>query len=227
MEQFIFVACLFTLMACNNEITEKKSVTRLPPAPASLEAVKGKLVPHAYETEEVGFFQTFMGRQEPPIWSGDMKDTSKIFRDFVADRKKFSLQFLTDSTVNVVEEGKAIAAQYELEKDTSNAILLLVKYEDESFSATVVGVMEAQEKVRSLKVSDGRFITDRDNTSQSFVAVLGSSMAEDLFGDTSPVGKTISINGKKFQVVGLLESKGSSFDSPDESIMVPIETGYA
>ncbi|MGZ5255940.1 MAG: hypothetical protein ACXWCT_16140 [Flavitalea sp.] len=134
MKQFIFVACLFTLMACNNEITEKKSVTRLPPAPASLEAVKGKLVPHAYETEEVGFFQTFMGRQEPPIWSGDMKDTSKIFRDFVADRKKFSLQFLTDSTVNVVEEGKAIAAQYELEKDTSNAILLLVKYEDESFS---------------------------------------------------------------------------------------------
>ncbi len=102
-----------------------------------------------------------------------------------------------------------------------------VKYEDESFSATVVGVMETQEKVRSLKVSDGRFITDRDNKSQSFVAVLGSSMAEDLFGDASPVGKTISINGKKFQVVGLLESKGSSFDSPDESILVPIETGYA
>ena len=102
-----------------------------------------------------------------------------------------------------------------------------VKYEDESFSAAVVGVMEAQEKIRSLNVSDGRFITDRDNKSQSFVAVLGSSMAEDLFGDASPVGETISINGKKFQVVGLLESKGLSFDSPDESILVPIETGYA
>lgn len=69
-------------------------------------------------------------------------------------------------------------------------------------------------KIRSLNVSDGRFITDRDNKSQSFVAVLGSSMAEDLFGDASPVGETISINGKKFQVVGLLESKAYLLTHP-------------
>ncbi len=134
MKQIIFSACLFTIMACNNESADSKKVTSLPAAPVSMEDVRKKVGGHTYETEEVGFIQTFMGKQEPPMWSGDMKDTSKMFRDFVADRKKFSLQFLTDSTVNVVEEEKAIAAQYELEKDTSNAILLLVKYEDESFS---------------------------------------------------------------------------------------------
>jgi putative ABC transport system permease protein len=56
--------------------------------------------------------------------------------------------------------------------------------------------------------------------------VLGASVAEDLFGELSPVGKTISINGLKFQVVGVLESKGSSIGSPDENIFIPIETGY-
>jgi putative ABC transport system permease protein len=40
------------------------------------------------------------------------------------------------------------------------------------------------------------------------------------------VGKTISINGVKFQVVGVLEAKGSSLGSPDELIFIPIETGY-
>jgi putative ABC transport system permease protein len=43
----------------------------------------------------------------------------------------------------------------------------------------------------------------------------------------SPVGKTISINGIKFQVVGLLESKGSSgFGSADDAVFVPLNTGY-
>lgn len=102
----------------------------------------------------------------------------------------------------------------------------MVKYEDESFSATIVGVMENQKNVRSLTISDGRFITDRDNKSQSFVAILGSSIAEDLFGSIPPIGKTISINGLKFQVVGVLEAKGSSIESPDENIFIPIETGY-
>lgn len=102
-----------------------------------------------------------------------------------------------------------------------------VKFEDESFSATIVGVMEDQKNVNSLTVSNGRFITDRDNSAQSSVVILGSSIAEDLFGNVSPIGKTISINGLSFQVVGILESKGSSFNSPDENIYVPIETGYS
>ncbi len=134
MKQIIFFACLFSVIACSNDGPDSKPVINLPAAPASMDEVKKKLGGNAYETEEVGFIQTFMGKQEPPVWSGEMNDSSKMFREFVGDRKKFSLQFLTDSTVKVVEEGKSIAAQYELDKDTSNAILLLVKYEDESFS---------------------------------------------------------------------------------------------
>ncbi|MBI3166024.1 MAG: ABC transporter permease [Chloroflexi bacterium] len=101
-----------------------------------------------------------------------------------------------------------------------------VKFGNESFSAPTVGVMEAHKDVRSFTLTDGRFISDGDNKSQNLVAVLGASVAEDLFGDLSPVGKTISINGLKFQVVGVLEAKGSSVGSPDENIFIPIETGY-
>ncbi len=102
----------------------------------------------------------------------------------------------------------------------------VVKFGDESFTATIVGVMEEQKEVRSFEMADGRFLTNGDNDSQASVAVLGSAVAEDLFGALSPIGKTISINGLKFKVVGVLESKGASIGSPDESIFIPIETGY-
>jgi putative ABC transport system permease protein len=86
--------------------------------------------------------------------------------------------------------------------------------------------MEAQKDVRSFEIADGRFITDGDNKSDALMAVLGSQVATDLFGSVPPVGETISINGVKFAVVGVLESKGASFGSPDDSIFIPIQTGY-
>jgi len=101
-----------------------------------------------------------------------------------------------------------------------------IKFGDESFNTNTVGVMEDHKDVRSFTVVDGRFITDGDNKSQSLVVVLGSSVAEDLFGTLSPVGKTISINSLKFDVVGVLESKGASLGSPDENVFIPLETGY-
>jgi putative ABC transport system permease protein len=103
----------------------------------------------------------------------------------------------------------------------------IVKYADESFSVNVTGVTQQYQDVRSYDVARGRFISDGDNKSQAKVAVLGSQTAEDLFGGLSPIGKTISINGIKFEVVGVLESKGSSgFGSSDDAVFIPLDTGY-
>ena len=103
----------------------------------------------------------------------------------------------------------------------------IVKYGDESFSISVTGVTPEYQEVRSYDVDTGRFIADGDNKSQAKVAVLGSQTAEDLFGSLSPIGKTISVNGIKFEVVGVLESKGSSgFGSSDDAVFIPLDTGY-
>jgi putative ABC transport system permease protein len=101
-----------------------------------------------------------------------------------------------------------------------------LKNGSESFDASVVGVVEDHADVRSFTITEGRFINDSDNKSQALVAVLGNTTASDLFGTLSPVGKTISVNGLKFEVIGVLEYKGSSLGSPDENVFVPIETGY-
>jgi len=103
-----------------------------------------------------------------------------------------------------------------------------VKYESESFQVSVTGVMEDYFAIRSYQIGNGRGITDSDNHALSRVAVIGSQTAEDLFGNLNPVGKDISINGVKFQVVGVLQAKGSTgFDNPDDVVLIPLETGYS
>ncbi len=103
----------------------------------------------------------------------------------------------------------------------------LVNYGDESFSVNVTGVTKDYQETNSYEVAEGRFISDGDNKSQSLVAVLGSQTAEDLFGGLYAVGKIISVNGVKFEVIGVLESKGSSgFGSSDDAVFIPLDAGY-
>jgi len=103
----------------------------------------------------------------------------------------------------------------------------LIKYGDQSFTVGVTGVTKDYQESHSYKVAEGRFVSDGDNKSESLVAVLGSQTAKDLFGGLTAIGKTISVKGVKFEVVGVLESKGSSgFGSSDDAIFIPLVTGY-
>lgn len=101
-----------------------------------------------------------------------------------------------------------------------------IKYGDQSLTDSISGTTAAQKDVRSLQMATGRFFTDGDNKSDALVAVLGSQVATDLFGSVPPVGNTISINGVKFMVIGVLEGKGATFGSPDDLVFIPIQTGY-
>jgi len=89
----------------------------------------------------------------------------------------------------------------------------------------VIGVTPEYQSVRSYSVSQGSFITAADVNKKTLVAVLGSSVAETLFGTDNAVGQTIRINSKQFKVIGVLKSKGSSgLGSSDDVIIAPITT---
>lgn len=87
------------------------------------------------------------------------------------------------------------------------------------------GTTAEYQTVREYKLQEGRFILPIDVQYGQKVAVIGAQTAKDLFGNISPVGQTISINGTKFKVVGLLAVKGSSMSgSNDEKILIPFVT---
>ncbi len=95
----------------------------------------------------------------------------------------------------------------------------------ENTRAQITGVTPEYEYVRNLTLAEGEFIDDYDIERRTMVAVLGSSLAETLFGETSPVGQTIKINGRQFTVIGVLESKGGTgVMSEDYGLYAPITT---
>lgn len=90
----------------------------------------------------------------------------------------------------------------------------------------IVGVTPTYAEVRKLSLSSGSFITQQHLNSISKVAVLGPTVVEDLFAEgVNPVGQSIRIAGKTFQVIGVTKSKGGSgMQNQDDRIYVPLTT---
>ncbi|HKC04590.1 MAG TPA: ABC transporter permease, partial [Patescibacteria group bacterium] len=74
---------------------------------------------------------------------------------------------------------------------------------------TVVGVDATYLRIRDLTVNRGRTINDSDSRVGRNVAIIGTSVATDLFGETNPIGKKVTIGGQKFEVIGILTQIGS------------------
>ncbi len=99
---------------------------------------------------------------------------------------------------------------------------------DRTSNYSVIGVLPIYLQVNNLTVASGRFITNADNTSKSKVVVIGASVSEDLFEGLNPIGRSIKINNISFEIIGVLESKGTSgFMSGDSSVLIPLQTGYS
>ena len=91
--------------------------------------------------------------------------------------------------------------------------------------ARVTGTTPSYESIRDATLADGRFIEDQEVTSRSLVAVLGSNIAQTLYGDISPVGQFIIINNRQFQIIGVLKAKGGTGQGvTDDIIIAPITT---
>ena len=94
-------------------------------------------------------------------------------------------------------------------------------------STRIYGVTPEYFTVRNFELSSGNFISGGHVRNGSQVAVLGSEVAETLFGLRDPVGQHVRINGRQFDVIGVLESKGGSgWFSLDDQVLVPITTAY-
>jgi len=86
-----------------------------------------------------------------------------------------------------------------------------VKFNRNSVEQTIiVGASKGYDKVRNFEINTGRYFTDKEILSGANVCVLGDQITQDLFGFTSPVGKTIKIGGRKVKVIGVFKREGES-----------------
>jgi putative ABC transport system permease protein len=100
-----------------------------------------------------------------------------------------------------------------------------VVYGSESVNATITGTTPDYPLVRSSPPETGEFFTQQQMTTMARVAVLGHQTAEDLFGGSDPLERTIKINRVHFRVIGVMEEKGGGMGgSVDNTIFIPIST---
>ena len=97
----------------------------------------------------------------------------------------------------------------------------------ESLNSLIAGVTPEARWVDNYAVALGSFITESEYGARSRVAVLGSEVAGTLFGELDPVGQSIRIAGRQFQVMGVLESRGTGFGFEDMRVYVPLSTLYS
>jgi putative ABC transport system permease protein len=92
----------------------------------------------------------------------------------------------------------------------------------ESF-ATILGVTAGYDDVVNRPVSRGDFFDESDVVTGRRVAVLGSEAADGLFPGTDPIGRTVTVGGLRFRVLGVLAEQGATLGvSRDAEVLVPI-----
>jgi putative ABC transport system permease protein len=117
------------------------------------------------------------------------------------------------SVTNVQAEAPEVTGNYQLTAKGTNA------------NATVDGTTAAYPGIHNLTVADGSFFSSQQITSLAKVAILGPTVATDLFNTDEPVGQTIRINGTIFTVIGVSATAGGTgFGSTDEEVFIPITT---
>jgi putative ABC transport system permease protein len=89
--------------------------------------------------------------------------------------------------------------------------------------ATFVGTTPSYAGARDYQIADGQMFTSADVTKHARVAVIGPTVAQNLFAGQSPIGQSILVNGTSFQVVGITQSKGTNgTQDQDDVVLAPI-----
>ena len=101
-----------------------------------------------------------------------------------------------------------------------------VKYKtNEATPDTIAGVTEDYPRANNQYVGEGRFIRRTDVLHSSDVVVIGSDVASALFPHVDPLGREVLIRGRRYEVIGVMEKKGTAFfETVDLHVFLPITT---
>ena len=158
------------------------------------------------------------------IWIWD-RPTGKV----TLDAKALASKGLTYRDAMAIQRG---AKEIDLVSPVSQEGMT-VRYREIEKPRSIMGVVPAYSPMNDVHAALGRFITDSDLATGARVVVFGSDRAQEFFSTDNPIGKTVSINGTGYKVVGVMEEKYFSFDRKhnvmrwmNRQIYIPITTYF-
>jgi putative ABC transport system permease protein len=102
-------------------------------------------------------------------------------------------------------------------------------YGNQNWNSSLTGTTQDFPSVRNYQVASGQFFTSGDVDASSKVAVIGPTVATNLFSGADPIGQVMKINRQNFRIVGVFAPKGSSggFNNQDDVVVVPITSAWS
>ena len=147
---------------------------------------------------------------------------------FVAPGSSQARQRTTNLPRTLVwNDAKAIASQVPSVKEVAaqRQTQLPLTYGGRNRSSLITGTTPEFLSVRDFAIAKGRFLTNSDLERSNRVAVLGAQIATDFFGGKDPIGQQIRIRNVSFEVIGIMQAKGSFLGSnQDDAVYVPLTT---
>lgn len=150
---------------------------------------------------------------------------SDSFSDLGTDQVSVSVTNTDTRNVDVDTMYDFLDEQSELFANMSPTVSVratLKKGTESTTTTSITGVGEDYMKVKALELSMGRFIQYSDIASRQKVCVIGSYVAQDLFGGQNALSQTVKINGEAYTVIGILQEKAESEEgSSDDCVYLP------
>ncbi len=153
------------------------------------------------------FVQSSFGRGGPQAQTAGSSGTGLVFDDAAA-----------------IQNGVPGVQAVIVEQQASET----VKYNSTTLeSVSVLGSTSEFPSVRDMTVAQGRYFNDTDVNRKQKVAVLGSTLATELFGTSSPIGQVITVGTTKLTVIGVMAKKGTVGDVDyDSRVYTPISVVF-
>ena len=152
-----------------------------------------------------------------------------IVRSGIVRRVGVGTRLMSEATNLTPEDAIAIRDSVSSVADLSSAgyKTFLVRYGNTVLKGILVNGVEPNfQDIRNFHAQEGSFVSAQDNLNRDKVAVVGRTVVEKLFGDENPIGKYILIWRVPFQVIGIMEEKGTDVSGADQDsqIFIPLQT---
>ncbi|GIV59970.1 ABC transporter permease [Rhodocaloribacter litoris] len=179
---------------------------------AIIVSVTGVEVIDVYFKDRLQFLgaSTFTIRRTPSIQLGELDPSIRNRPAITYDQvERLARAMTTPVTISIIEDFALAAVRYENRETEPNVVLL--------------GTDEHMPGNFSYEIEQGRFLSEQDLQYARPVIVLGSAVAEELFPIESPLGKTVRMDGHRYEVIGVLKEKGSFLGfNQDTRVFAPI-----
>src|SRR4051812_12493218 len=130
----------------------------------------------------------------------------------------------TTLTVDDTEAIRELSSVANVSASVTASVTLV--FGNQNWTTRAEGVAPSYLAIRNRSISQGEFFTDQDIRTAARVAVIGQTIADNLFAGADPVGQTIRVRNLPFRVVGLLGVKGQTQwgQDQDDTILIPYTT---